>query len=787
MKMKSVSILKTFAPALRVSVLFVGATSILLVGCDMRLPGAIDKNSPAPASLKTCGASLENNGTGYKPPSNIASLPKEIPAPGPAILYWPLATAPQLENTGIWAAEPIMISGASVYRTGEFLYQDFLYDDLGAVDSAVALDPLYLLFATKQAGWGTYKYPSDPAYANNAADILEVRVKTTDDSTAIRITFNSMLNPDLVASTIALGDSDAALQMPHGANASMPAKLFVTVHGCDGDIVDAATGQPLEGLKPEVTVDLERHQVQVLVPFEAFDPRGQRKVRLGAAAGLWDAASGSYLAQGSEGSAAFFNVAFRATEPIPIEVGPLESPGNPPPTNQWMEYQQSHVLATGDLSPFFAEIDFTKLTSGVNDDMAGQPGGVPLHGYFNRIHVSHFEDAQGRGNDTSNPVPCYAPECTHLLAGRLQPYSIYVPTREPPAAGYGLTLSPHGAGDNYSNGMGRNSRRQTAERGTGSISITMTGRNLASWWLGIGGAEIFEVWADVAAHYPLDPTYNVIEGGSMGGYASYKFAAQYPDLFARSAPNIPCPSAGTLWVAPGMEAPGGNARTIQPLLPNLRNVPMFIRAGVADPICAYWRQLEDAMVLDSLGYRYKFWTVTDSHGLPIYVKHFNDQVIADWLGDARVDRNPPHITYVLDGGLNEPDFGLNADHAYWVSELKLRDGSGELPLGRIDVKSRGFGVGDAPVRATQANAGVIPGGVSIPVMPYVSLEKEWGAAPSEPIENKLEITASNIETMTVHIERARVGCDASLAVQTDGPLTVNLIGKDCNRSLVFQP
>jgi hypothetical protein len=52
--------------------------------------------------------------------------------PGPAILYQPLKPAPQLTNTGIWRARPILVSGASAYRRGEFLYQDFLYDDHGA-------------------------------------------------------------------------------------------------------------------------------------------------------------------------------------------------------------------------------------------------------------------------------------------------------------------------------------------------------------------------------------------------------------------------------------------------------------------------------------------------------------------------------------------------------------------------------------------------------------------------------------------------------------------------------
>src|SRR5438270_426254 len=53
------------------------------------------------------------------------------PRPGPDILYSSAPVAPQLQNTGPWKAPPILVSGAEAYRGGEFLYQDYLYDDSG--------------------------------------------------------------------------------------------------------------------------------------------------------------------------------------------------------------------------------------------------------------------------------------------------------------------------------------------------------------------------------------------------------------------------------------------------------------------------------------------------------------------------------------------------------------------------------------------------------------------------------------------------------------------------------
>ena len=76
------------------------------------------------------------------------SLPAKegtAPRPGPAVLYQPLAQAPQLENAprSVWHATPILVSGASAYREGEFLYQGYLYDDHGAKEVTDPSNPMH--------------------------------------------------------------------------------------------------------------------------------------------------------------------------------------------------------------------------------------------------------------------------------------------------------------------------------------------------------------------------------------------------------------------------------------------------------------------------------------------------------------------------------------------------------------------------------------------------------------------------------------------------------------------
>ena len=126
------------------------------------------------------------------------------PRPGPTCSTRSGPARPQLTNRKPWRAKPILVSGATAYRDGEFLYQDFLYDDNGARQTADPADPRTAgnLFSKPN---GTYTYPTDRGYANNAADLVELRVKPLRRATAFRVTLNTLKDPSLVAFSIAIG------------------------------------------------------------------------------------------------------------------------------------------------------------------------------------------------------------------------------------------------------------------------------------------------------------------------------------------------------------------------------------------------------------------------------------------------------------------------------------------------------------------------------------------------------------------------------------------------------
>ena len=532
------------------------------------------------------------------------SLPAKegsAPAPGPAALYAPLAHAPQLENApgSIWKAPPILTSGASAYRKGEFLYQGYIYDDHGAKLVTDPTNPMISPGGDSSGGDtfsepdGTYTYPTGPGYDENAANLVELRVRALTEATAFRITLNTLEDPNLVAVGIAIGGTPGSTHpFPFGANVSAPARYFLTVHGETAVLTDAETGAPVPGPAPSVAVDLVRRQITVQVPHADWNP-GKETVRLAAGVGLWNQASGTYLLPGATASAtqpggagpdpsppAFFDVAFRFNDQEPLPGTP--GAGTTVAPAWWRESAQAQALAGGDISAFHAEVDFSKLKAKVNDDMPGQPTGVPQSGAFDRIMASQFSDGQGANYATGGCGSSAA--CIGEMRGQLLPYAIYVPAGPEPPQGWGLTLLLHSLSANYNQFEGsRNQSQFAAHGGAGSVVITPSGRGPDGWYYDRAGADVFEAWADAAAHYRLDPSFTDIAGYSMGGYGTYKLTSQFPDLFARAQPTVGPPGLG-IWVPPAEPEAGGEQSLTERMLGSVRNVPFLIWDETTDEL-----------------------------------------------------------------------------------------------------------------------------------------------------------------------------------------------------------
>jgi pimeloyl-ACP methyl ester carboxylesterase len=694
------------------------------------------------------------------------------PRPGPPILYAKPPRAPQLENTGVWHAQPILVSGAQAYSDGEFVYQDYLYDDHGALGVKDNNDPYGASADLYSPPQGTFTYPTKKVYANNAADLVEFRTKPLAKATAFRVTFNTLLDPAKSAFTIALGSASSSVAWPFGAGISSPAQEFVTWHGSRADVTSAQPGKTTVLTGGYVHVDRLRRQITVVVPHSVWNP-GRSTVRMTVGTGLWDAANNSYLKPqvgsatattpggGTPQGVAIVNVGPRLNEPLPLIAGATmgdTAVGGEALARFWRESQQATQLAQGDVTPFAAEVDFAKLLSKRSDF-----SGVPKSGPMDRIYASHYSFGQGY-----NPANvCYdlaagfaaGAKCKGRMVGQLQPYALYVPKKPIPGRGYGMTLLLHSLSANYNQYLGSHNQSQVGERGPGSIVLTPSDRGPDGFYAGYAEADTFEAWADVARHYKLDPDWTTVTGYSMGGFGTYRLLARWPDLFSRG------------WSVVG--APG----SVDDQLVSLRNTPLLLWNSTEDELVNI--STSEQAVADDTAAGIRF-----TEDLFLTADHLtlaaNDQFApgAAWLGTARVDRDPAHITFVVDPTEDSAAAGMVSNHAYWLSGLTPR-GKGDAT---IDVLSKAFGTGVPAVQPVQQGGGALTGG-EIPAMVYVERSQSWGPTPKVAARNQLLISAKNLRSLTIDIARARVTCGVKLIVHTDGPLTVRLPA--CDQTLYF--
>jgi dienelactone hydrolase len=386
---------------------------------------------------------------------------------------------------------------------------------------------------------------------------------------------------------------------------------------------------------------------------------------------------------------------------------------------------------------------------------------------MDRIYGSRFELSQG----ADHSVACFTGDeltCPGQYQGRLQPYAIYIPKKPRPKRGYGLTLHLHSLGAMYNQYFGTRNQAQFGERGAGSIVITPESRGPDEGYANYGAADVFDVWSDVASRYKLDPDWTVTTGYSMGAIGSFRLAAQFPDLFARVQPTV-----------------GDEGST--DVLASLRNVPVLMWNNHGDELVnnAGWQETADA--LDALGYRYEvdgYQPCANPACSPLFPNHLQ-LAINDWyapatefLGSAKVQRNPAHVTFVRYPSREHANLKFVADHAYWVSRIRLREGAEQ---GQVDAVSHGFGVGDPAATDTERGTGSLEGG-NLGSLTYTFQKRTWGAPPKAAKANRIDVTATGVESATVNVKRARVGCDAEVKIaSSDGPLAVTLAG--CNRTV----
>ncbi|HEX9696194.1 MAG TPA: prolyl oligopeptidase family serine peptidase [Actinomycetota bacterium] len=648
------------------------------------------------------------------------------PRPGPDALYRPAATTPILTNAGEWAATPLMVSGAAAYDGGEYLYQDYVYDAYGANTSdAPFAQPETVPNAADLAFGGMtgdLAYPTDVAtYGHNAADILEFRARLDDTGRVVyRVTLNTVL--DAAAAAVAIG-------VDTGAGGSDDWGYGIGSLGSLGlDHVVVATG-----------FDPATNQAEVATGLQP----GGATWRHYLIAGLWDANANAFkpiqeqpsatMPGGAHGTAPppVFNVGFRFDEPMgPGSLGGIlaDDPNNSVGARtvgygHWREHAQAKALAARDISGMHADVDFGAIAA-ETDDFSG----VPTRGYLSRLYVSHLD--LGEGARVERP----------MLRGPIQPYSLYVPPSYDGSAAAPLTLALHSlsAGYNQYRVFAPNLHRDLGDE-RDALILTPAGRGPDGWYHDEAEIDTFEAWADAAARYTLDANQVSVYGYSMGGYGTYKYAAQYPDLF----------TAGFAVVGPADEniLGGPTAGSIEDahntyrIFENLRHVPIMGWFGTNDELVPVAGSLNVAARWQQLGYEHEadFFPGFDHFALSIVDEWKRG---AAWLGRAPVDRNPSRVTFKYLPEMDNAALGLVHDHAYWVEDVRVAGGA---RAGLVDAAVMNGGC-TPRYRVAIPPAGTDPA-------PHVKSGLRYYGGTCTPPRNSIELTLDGVAAATLWPQR----------------------------------
>ena len=722
--------------------------------------------------------------------------PSSPPRPGPDALYGTNPTPPQLENGEGWDADPLLVSGHDAYRDGEYLYQDYVYDDHGAdtrhftAGSPANADSLGGILSQPT---GDFHYPNDgERYSYNGADLLEFRARPTADGVTYRITLNTMLEPDAAAVAIGIdtGGSDGRTDWGYGLGelgASVDHRLVVWGTGAELD------GDPLED--DRVTVDVRRNQIEVEVPLDPEDETWRHYC----VTGLWNAKEGGFrqvavspdedtpggLKRDSQDVPPVFNVGFRFEEPYDRHVGPLDigrglfdaldvtgighnlldlvwdrsarvlGEGN------WREHAQSLALADRDISQFHADIDFERLREGTTDDASFEAG------FHSLLYPSRYY--LGEGVDPDHDV----------LEGRIQPYNVYVPENlEEPAPMVLLLHSLGGAYTQYAVYM-PNLVKQLAEA-QGAVVLMPQARGPGRWYKREAELDIFEAWRDLETRVDIDRSRVTISGYSMGGFGTCMLAAQCPDLFGRGFSVVGPPSedpieglTGGLLKAPskltndlfGGEGGGDvlnvfaqDPESALEITDNLRHVPMLIWNTVGDPLVPVLSPENYARKLRRHGYRYQFDVFPVATHLSLGIRDQWDRA-PEFIARGKVIRNPRRVTYRQVPELDHPEVGLVHDGAYWVSDIVTQDGE---DAGLVDALSLADGYGDPNLRRFR-RVGQTP-------QRHLSRGLQWEQPDIDQRrgpENALEVTLEGVAEATLWVEEAGLDTDTELTLRID--------------------
>ena len=717
-----------------------------------------------------------------------------------------------------WSGEPALIANAGVYRHGEFIYNDYVYDDHGAnTDGKDRLDLPFGAWpdpsrpgeARFSPTGGAVRHAGDFMYAadddnlmRNVADLLEFRVTTDPDDVFLHARFGDMTAEDsnVIAACI---DTDllaatGVQSWPHGANmtARLGCDLLVTAWGTGASVATSDGVADLASLDGDVRADVAEATIDLRLPKSQADP-GDDTWRMWVASGIWDAAASSWL----------------QVPPIPQAIGePLVSGGglgvpnvwdllsnNNESNSYWMEEKQANDLARSYIFDDFVDVDFDRLKEHDNDP------DPQITGFMQRIYISEHPMDPPRGIIAEGDEPTTNFE----YLGPYQPYAMVVPSRyydEPNSRwAYDECLHPlngnHMVEVYYSQAFYQGEGYNPLVTGTvpqtgylgfseiegladrlGTLYSCVLGRGEGVGYTGGDGlVDALEVQADVLRRYRVDEDRVTVHGVSLGAIGSWYMSQLYPDRYSAVMPYIFSPNivAGDL-----------------PRLMNLHNTPVFYAIGTLDQFAQGTQGDPTADRMEEEGNEY------------VYVHYLGRQHEGRIEGDflpftealayprTRVE-DPARVRYRFDAGAFSSKIPGDGS-AYWVRASQARSGDSstvdvtslaraeQLPTHQVifdglytntiegwQARIRGLlRVSEAEFQAIWQPAQWEPGWEEL------SLEVTEAALEPRVVSNGFELTSSNLGAVTLDTDRMDLDTDEPIVgiASGDGPTSFTLLG-----------
>ncbi len=227
---------------------------------------------------------------------------------------------------------------------------------------------------------------------------------------------------------------------------------------------------------------------------------------------------------------------------------------------------------------------------------------------------------------------------TVRIDGETFPLSVRTPEGSPPADGWPVILSLHGAGERGSDGL-----RQT-KTGLGPAIAEQPDRFPArvlfpqapegSWWKGRAARAVLHAVYETLDDPECDRRRVYAVGLSMGGYGVLDMAMREPDLFAA----IVCICGGVVApsVFPGMSADLAGDEPYETAIDRLQGVPVWLWHGEHDPIIPVTESRRLKQAGDRLGSMVRY-TELAGCGHNAWDPAFREPELWRWLLEQRRD------------------------------------------------------------------------------------------------------------------------------------------------------